>query len=156
MKRVVVCDHRVKICPFLSLYQLLQPVFQGVNKPWMTADVLAMAADEGGVEKMTAEYLSMKKEYYGTHSYDFSEFTLSQFAQERAAAGKNDQARAILDIMLEENQQSFMAHLMYGQLEEKEGNGADAIEHYLKAIELNPGAKGFLGPKLEKLQAEAE
>ena len=129
---------------------------RGVNKPLMTADVLTMAADEGGAEKMIAEYLALREKYYGTHSYDFSEFTMSQFAQSRAAAGEYEQARAILDIMLDENQESFMAHLMYGELEQRSGNNAEATSHYLKAIEINPRAQGFLGPRLEKLQAGSE
>ena len=128
---------------------------RGLNKPWLTADTLTMAAEEGGTEKMIAEYKSLKEKYYGTHSYDFSEFTLAEFVKARSLAGENEQARAMLDIMLEENQQSFMAHLLYGQLEEKSKNNDAAINHYRKAIEINPRAQGFIGPMLEKLQAES-
>jgi len=129
---------------------------RGVNKPWLTADILTMAAEEGGTEEMIAEFKAMKKQYYGTHSYDFSEFTLAEFVKARSLAGENEQATAMLDIMLEENQQSFMAHLLYGQLEEESKNNDAAINHYRKAIEINPRAQGFIGPRLEKLQAGSE
>jgi tetratricopeptide (TPR) repeat protein len=129
---------------------------RGLNKPWLTADTLNNAADEGGADKMVEEYAALRERYYGTHSYDFSEFTLSEIVKTRSGAGHNDQARALLDLMLEENQQSFMAHFLYGQIDDEDRNNESAIGHYEKAMEINPRSKRFIDPRLEKLRGPSE
>jgi len=125
---------------------------RGVNKPYMTADILTQAAEQGGQKKMLSEYMSLREQYYGTHSYDFSDFTMVEFAGSRAAAGHNDEATSILDITLEQNPQSFMALVLYAQIEQQQGNAENAINYYTKAIAANPQAQGFIAPRIEKLK----
>lgn len=129
---------------------------RGVNKPEFTGEVLARAADEGGVEQLTSSYIELKERYYGSHSYDFTDMTLSDFARSRAAAGHPDQAFAMLDMVLEDNPQSFMAHFSYAEIHHRAGNAPLAIDHYKKAIEVNPRAAGFLEARIKQLEAPAE
>ena len=129
---------------------------RGVNKPALIGDVLAAAAEEGGVEGMSARYLELREEYYGSHSYDFTDMTLSDFARARAAAGHLDQATAMLDLVLQDNPESFMAQFSYGELYHRAGNAELAIERYRKAIEVNPGAAGFLQQRIDQLQDSGE
>ena len=82
--------------------------------------------------------------------------TLSDFARSRVAAGHPDQAFAMLDMVLEDNPQSFMAHFSYAEIHHRAGNAAQAIEHYKKAIEANPMAAGFLEARIKQLEAPAE
>lgn len=129
---------------------------RGVNKPELTGSLLAAAADEGGVEAMTGKYRQLRERYYGSHSYDFTDMTLSDFARSRAAAGHNDQAAAMLDLVLEDSPNSFMAHFTYGEFHHRGGNPEMAINHYRKAIEANPGAAGFLQQRIDQLEQPAE
>jgi tetratricopeptide (TPR) repeat protein len=129
---------------------------RGVNKPALTGDVLTVAAEEGGIEAMTSRYLELREQYYGSHSYDFTDMTLSDFARTRAAAGHLDQATAMLDLVLEDNPESFMAQFSYGELYHRAGNAELAIEHYRKAIEINPGSAGFLQQRIDQLQGKGE
>ena len=130
---------------------------RGVNKPEMTADVLAGAVADGGVEGLQIAYRELRGRYYGTHSYDFSDFTLGAFTQSLMREGKTDEARAMLDMVLEDNPTSFNAVFLYGELSVQIGNTQAAEEYYLEAIELNPRAATFIQPKLEELKsAKAE
>ena len=126
---------------------------RGVNKPQMTADVLAAAAEEGGAGGLRTSYRELRGQYYGTHSYDFSDFTLGSFAQALAQGGKTDEAKAMLDLILEDNPDSFNAIFMYGELSAAAGDKEAAIGYYTRAMELNARAAPFLQGKLEQLQA---
>ncbi len=125
---------------------------RGVPQPKMLAAVLAEAADEQGVAGIQQQYQTLRSRYYGTHSYDFSDFTLTEFAQSRALAGHTDQAYAVLDILLADNPESFMGHFAYGELANREGNAVLAKTHYARAMELNSSAAGFLQQRIDQLQ----
>lgn len=129
---------------------------RGVNKPVMTGAVLAAAADENGIDGMTAKYTELRDQYYGSHSYDFTDMTLSEFAGSRVAAGHPDQAMAMLDLILKDNPDSFMAQFTYAEIYHRAGNAELAIEHYQKAIDANPGAAGFLQQRIDQLSEPAQ
>jgi tetratricopeptide (TPR) repeat protein len=130
---------------------------RGLNQPALTGDVLALAADETGVDGMAAKYKELRERYYGSHSYDFTDMTLSDFARSRAAAGQLDQATALLDLLLEDNPDSFMAQFTYAEIHHRAGNPEQAIDRYRKAIQANPGAAGFLQQRINQLeQADQE
>jgi len=126
---------------------------RGVSKPLMTADVLTAAAEEGGPEGLSSSYRELRGRYYGTHSYDFSDFTLGSFAQSLAQGGKTAEAKAMLDLILEDNPDSFNAVFMYGELSATEGDTEAAVKHYTRAMELNPRAQPFIQGKLEQLKS---
>ena len=129
---------------------------RGVNKPVLTSAVLAAAADENGIDGMTAKYTELRARYYGSHSYDFTDMTLSEFAGSRVAAGHPDQAMAMLDLILKDNPDSFMAQFTYAEIYHRAGNAELAIERYQKAIEANPNASGFLQQRIDQLKAPAK
>jgi tetratricopeptide (TPR) repeat protein len=129
---------------------------RGVTKPELTGDVLANAADEGGVEKLKESYGALRERYYGSHSYDFTDMTLADFARSRAAAGKPEEAYAMLDMVLDDSPDSFMAHFSYAEIYHRAGNAPLVIEHYKQAIEANPRAAGFLQPRIEQLESAEE
>lgn len=124
---------------------------RGVSKPVMLGAVLAEAAEDNGVQGMQDKYQQLRDRYYGTHSYDFSGFTLSEFAQQRALAGHNNQAYAVLDILIKEYPKSFEGHFLYGELASREGKLELARQYYEKAIKLNPDAAGFVKPRIDQL-----
>jgi tetratricopeptide (TPR) repeat protein len=129
---------------------------RGVTKPELTGDVLTRAADEGGVEQLKESYAALRERYYGSHSYDFTDMTLSDFAKSRVAVGKPEEAYAMLDMILEDSPGSFMAHFSYAEIYHRAGNAPLAVEHYKKAIEANPRAAGFLQQRIEQLESSEE
>ncbi len=124
---------------------------RGISKPIMLGPVLVEAAEDNGVQGLQDKYQQLRDRYYGTHSYDFSGFTLSELAQQRALAGHNDQAYAVLDILIEEYPKSFEGHFLYGELASREGKSELAKEYYEKAIQLNPDAAGFVKARIDQL-----
>jgi tetratricopeptide (TPR) repeat protein len=127
---------------------------RGVKIPRMTGEVLTRAATRGGVESLDSTYREMRARYYGTHSYDFSDLTLAGVAQDLMMAGKPAEAVAMLDLILEDNPDSFNANLLYGEIKAGQGDKAAAAGYYRRAIEINPGAAGFVQPKLDALETE--
>ena len=128
---------------------------RGVRHPEMTGQVLAEAADEGGAGAIPEKWNALKGQYYGTHSYDFSELTLSEFAQSRFAAGKPEEARAALEIQVAEYPNSLMGWFMLGELERMSGNAEGARANYERALEINPDA-GWVRQKLDGLDETPE
>ena len=127
---------------------------RGVVEPKLTGQVLAEAAEDGGPAAIAAKWEQLRTRYYGTHSYDFSELTLSEFAQARFAAGEPEQARAALEILVEEHPDALMGHFMLGELDRMAGNTEAAREGYLRALEIDPDA-AWIRQRLDALDAPA-
>ncbi len=124
---------------------------RGVQEPKLLGQVLAEAAEDNGADGVRETYASLKEEYYGTHSYDFSEFTLSSFARTQGLSGNMPEATAMLDIMLEENSESFQAHFLYGELSFISGDMVLAKEHLLTALKINPKAV-FINRRIKEIE----
>lgn len=129
---------------------------RGLHSPRTTAEVLTRAADEGGVEKLLATYSELKEKYYGTHSYDFSEFLLGEFVRSRSAAGKPEEALAMLDILSEEHPDSYWISYLYGETLERQGKVEEALGHYRKAIALDPESTAWIAGHIAKLEASPQ
>jgi len=124
---------------------------RGVEEPKMLGQVLAEATEEEGVAAIRETYFALKEQYYGTHSYDFSESNLGAIARSLGEEEKTGEVTAVLDLMLEEYPQSFQAHFMYGEVKRMAGDIEGAIGYFQKALELNPEAI-FIQQRLEQLE----
>ena len=67
---------------------------RGRPQPKLIEDVLNEQLAEGGTEAAIAEYKMLRAEFYGSHSYDFSEFSLPMYAQSLFGRGEGDAALA--------------------------------------------------------------
>ncbi len=126
---------------------------RGVKVPRMTQEVLMQAATKSGVEGLNKTYRELRGRYYGTHSYDFSDLTLAGTAQGLMQSGRPDEAAAMLDLILEDNPDSFNANFLYGELSSQRGDRQAALAYYRKAMEINPRAAPMLQPKVDALSA---
>ncbi len=128
---------------------------RGVRKPKMLGQVLTEAADENGATGVRQKYLELKAKYFGSHSYDFTETTQAAFATSQGLAGKMDTASVMLDIMLEENPQSFQALVLYGELNFRTGDMDEAEDYWRQALKINPAAAWLEGrlAQIEQLEA---
>jgi len=127
---------------------------RGVPKPRQLGEELALAAGDGGAEALQARYSDLRAQYLGSHSYDFTGFTISEAARAFAADGRPDQAFALLDAFLGDEPGDFNAHFTYGELKREQGDRAGALAHLNKALKLRPGSD-FIARRIAQIEAEA-
>ena len=124
---------------------------RGRPQPKLIEDVLDEQLAEGGADAAVAKYGELRKEFYGSHSYDFSEFSLPMYAQALVARGEGPAAVAFARINTENFPESYYSHFVLAELYAAEGEKDAAIEAYTRAGELNPRAKGFLDGRIAAL-----
>ena len=74
---------------------------RGQSRPMMIDDVLRQAYAEGGIDAMAARYRALRQQYYGSHTYDFRSFILTNLAAELGRSGEMTDAQALLSLNLE-------------------------------------------------------
>ncbi len=127
---------------------------RGRPQPKLIQDELNEQLADSGVEAAVARYAELRQEFYGSHSYDFSEFTLPMYAQELAAGEQLDAAIALAQINTDNFADSYYSFFVLAELQGASGNIAAAIDAYTKAMELNPRAAPFLESKIAALNGE--
>lgn len=110
---------------------------RGQERPQLIGDVLDKAMASGGMVALDSVYRTLRKEYYGSHTFDFSEFVLVHLAME--VSEENDSnALTILALNREFNPKSAFTEWATGQVYAEMGDTAAAIASMEKAIEFNP------------------
>ncbi|MCG8435211.1 MAG: c-type cytochrome, partial [Gammaproteobacteria bacterium] len=99
---------------------------RGQNRPRMIEDVLTDTFREDGLAAALDKYRELRKQYYGSHTYDFSEMTLNEFAGDVAKSGQHDAALALIDLNLENFPDSYMSHFYKGRVYFAKGDKAGA------------------------------
>ncbi len=111
---------------------------------------------ENGLEATLTKYAELREPFYGSHSYDFSEFTLPMYVQELADKEKIPEAIALTKINASHFPDSYYTSFVLAELYKNSSQTELAIESYSRAIELNPRAKQFLDPKIVELRGDAQ
>ncbi len=127
---------------------------RGLPQPMLIEDVLAQRIAEDGIDAAVDEYRHLRERYYGTHSYDFSEFVLPMFAQSLFATQQADAAIALAELNAEYYPDSYYTAFTLGELYFATERAAEALASYERAIEINPRAAGMLAPRIEALSGE--
>ncbi|MDJ0911340.1 MAG: c-type cytochrome [Woeseiaceae bacterium] len=127
---------------------------RGLPKPMLIEDVLAERISEEGVEAAVAEYRQLRERYYGTHSYDFSEFVLPMYAQRLFASEQAEAAIGIAELNAEYYPDSYYTAFTLGELYFAAERTAEALASYERAIEINPRAAQMLAPRIEALTGD--
>ncbi len=107
-------------------------------RPVMIEDVLLQTMDEEGVEAAKTRYRELREEFHGSFTYDFTEFTLSFFAEELLGEQRFDDAIGMLELNGEFFPESSGIPFMLGEANRAKGETELAIQHYERALELNP------------------
>ena len=118
--------------------------------------LIAGSQREVGPGAAVERYRELRKEFYGSHTYDFSELTLSMYA-DSIFRGKPDAGLALHTLNLEFHPESARAHLSLGAGYQFLGELEKAVEYYRKSLEINPDsrfAQGRLKAAEEALQAK--
>lgn len=124
---------------------------RGQSKPLLIEDVLDAEIADNGQDAAVAKYQELRDKHYGSHTFDFSEFTLPMYAQGLAAKDQAPAAIALVEVNVGNFPESYYTRFVLAELHSLAGNVPAAIEQYEKAIALNPRAAGFLQQKIDAL-----
>jgi tetratricopeptide (TPR) repeat protein len=127
---------------------------RGQPQPNLVEDVLDEQLASNGVEAAVNEYESLREKYYGSHSYDFSEFVLPMYAQSLTESDQLDAAIAFAKLNANYFPESYYTVFVLAELYAATEQAKLAIDSYTRAIELNPRAELMLGPKIAALKGE--
>ncbi len=127
---------------------------RGRPKPKMIEDELDEQLAKSGVETAVDVYKKLRGEFYGSHSYDFSEMSLPMYAQALAARGELDAAVEFVTINTANFPDSYYSFFVLAELNAATGQTVAAIESYERAAELNPRARPFIEGRIKAISAE--
>jgi tetratricopeptide (TPR) repeat protein len=112
---------------------------RGLAQPRQLKAILEETIDKKGLEATIELYQNLRKQYYGSGQYDFSETTLNQFTEWLLAQHRNKDAAAIMEMNFAANSpQSMWAYHMLAMAHEANGDKDKAREDYRKVVELHP------------------
>ena len=123
---------------------------RGVPIPKQLSEIVLQTLREKGVNAAAAQYRDLHEHFYGRAAYDFGEDTLIGVAQP-LAAGKPDDAIALLKVNLEFFPQSAKTYAAIGFAYTRKLDDPDAVTYYEKAVELDPN-NGVIRGQLEQLK----
>ncbi len=127
---------------------------RGQPQPRLIQDVLDEQLAENGLDAALLKYAELREKFYGSHSYDFSEFTLPMYVQELAATEQIDEAIALIEVNAENFPESYYTHFVMAEMYKAADRADPAIASYEKAMSLNPSAKPFLESRIAQLKEE--
>lgn len=111
---------------------------RGAPRPLMLEDTLLTVARSLGADSAVAAYGRLRTQYYGRSTYDFGERSLSVLAQRLTAAGRQADARRILELNAEQFPSSAGTAMELGRAHEALGERDRAIEQYRRALAIQP------------------
>lgn len=82
---------------------------RGVSQPRMLPEVLTASYETGGIDSTVARYNALRKRYYGSAAYDFSEGSLIDASNTIRRQGHPDDALKLLELNVEMNPNSNYA-----------------------------------------------
>src|SRR6266852_4620807 len=111
----------------------------GLTQPRPLNAVLAEAVEKKGIDAAVALYQELRKKYYGSGEYDFSETPLNQLTESLLSQKKYSEALAIMEMnFASNNPQSMWAYHMLAMTHQANNQIDKAIADYRKVLELHP------------------
>ncbi len=126
---------------------------RGIARPQPLEHVLAEFLPTHGTDATIDHYHSLREQYYGSFSYDFSESVLRGFGSQLAETGQPDDALAFMELNLTYYPDSWQTLFGIGQVYLQKQDTAAAIQHLERALGINPNAPP-LQRTLEALKGE--
>ncbi len=111
---------------------------RGVRRPEPIDQIVEQTIEDQGIDSALARYRTLRKEYYGAASYDFSDRPLIELAQRLGRADQANDALRILQLSVELDPQSAQSWFTMGQIHERAGDKQAAIDAYEKTLEISP------------------
>ena len=124
---------------------------RGVAIPKQLTALLMETAAKDGINKAVAQYQDLRKQYYGTQAYDFSDASLFAAAQQSLMMKPAD-ALAFAQLNIAYNPTSARSYQIESQVYQRQNQKEAAIGALQKAIQLDPMNQGYKN-QLQQLQA---
>ncbi len=124
----------------------------GQARPILIEDVLTGAYQAAGIDSVETKYEELRKEYYGSDTFNFGEGMLPSLGEKLAGQGKPAETVKFAEYNLRWFPQSGVAHLMLGQAHAAAGEKDAAVEDLKKAVELDPSLEENAQRILSRLQ----
>ncbi len=122
----------------------------GVTKPVPLQSILKDKAREEGVDAAIEEYQRMREEYYGSYSYDFRDFVLSNVAKDIAPENPAGAIR-LLEFNTELFPESVNTQFAMAQVHQRAGDNAAALRAFERALVLDP-ENSFFKKSIDRLR----
>lgn len=116
---------------------------RGVAIPKALVDIVGETAAQSGAPAAVQKYRDLRKQYFGTQSYDFSENTLITAAQRATTAGNGGNAVAYLQANVEFFPNSARSYQALSQAYQQQKDRDNAVKSLQKAIELDPNNQQY-------------
>ena len=100
--------------------------------------LLAETIEKNGVAAAVKQYRDLRETDMIRGRYDFGEASLNELGTRLVRAGKIDEAITMLELNAEFFPRSVQVLTSLGDLYRRKGNNAKALEHYEKALQIQP------------------
>ncbi len=115
----------------------------GQPRPVTLEQQLMTAMDTHGADSAVARYRSLRKQYYGSDTYDFSENRLNNLGYELLGSDRPRDAVAIFELNVEMYPESANPYDSLADGLKAVGDSARALENYKKAFAIDPEMRGL-------------
>lgn len=110
---------------------------RGQATPLLTKDILINEFNDNGIDKTIEHYETLRSQYYGSHSHDFSESMLLDVASEIMPKDPKS-AIIILNKNLEHFPKGAQTLFSLGRIHQQQNNKEKALLFYQKAHKVSP------------------
>ena len=127
---------------------------RGRPQPKLIEDILDEQLARNGADAAVAKYRELREQFHGSHSYDFSEFTLPMYAESVFKRGLVTEAAALAELNTEFFPDSYYSFFILAEAQAVNGDVSGARASFERAAEINPQAKQFVESRIAALPAE--
>ncbi len=123
----------------------------GRTKPERLQTVLARQLADSGIDASIALYHQLRKQYYGSATFDFSPRSLNGFAETLLRGGEIEPAFAMARLNAEQYPEYPFGYTTLADVYLAKGDTANAIAHLRIAAQSDTTLAGFIGRRLRAL-----
>ncbi len=130
---------------------------RGQARPQLIEDVLNQTLESGDGAAAVEKYRALREEFYGSHTFDFSELTLTMFTSGLQRGSNIEAGIALQELNREYHPEVWRVHISLAEGYETVGDPEKALESYRKTLELRPGfahVEGKIKAIEEQMKAE--
>ena len=125
----------------------------GNEKPETIADAIVPVLKKDGADAAATRYRDLRKEYYGSAAYDFTEWALVEVAEDmRKDPAQIKNAQSLLNLNLEFYPQSAPTYAQLGESYLAAGDTTTAMTNFDKAVQIAPDDPRLKG-RIEQIKS---